>query len=134
MSEGNCCAVEMDEIRETLQVIAQSPAATTSAAEAVEKAVEEKSATATDRSKLITKPNLFDYRSQEEIKAFREWSWVFKNFLSSVDEAYMKDLKEIRDKPNESFDMDLATTEEKTRRIKLYGLSASLMRGRHYNW
>ena len=124
----------MDEIRETLQVIAQSPAATTSAAEAVEKAVEEKSATATDRSKLITKPNLFDYRSQEEIKAFREWSWVFKNFLSSVDEAYMKDLKEIRDKPNESFDMDLATTEEKTRRIKLYGLSASLMRGRHYNW
>ena len=32
-----------------------------------------------------------------------------------MDEAYTKDLKEIRDKPNESFDMD-------------YGLFASLMR------
>ena len=31
----------------------------------------------------------------------------------------MKDLKEIDDKPNESFDMDVATGEEKARRIKL---------------
>ena len=42
----------------------------------------------------------------------------------------MKDLKEIHDKPNDSFDMDLAEKEEKTRCIKLYGLLASLMRGR----
>ena len=42
----------------------------------------------------------------------------------------MKDLKESHDKPNENFDMDLATGEEKTRCIKLYGLLASLMRGR----
>ena len=42
----------------------------------------------------------------------------------------MKDLKEIRDEPNESLDLDLATSEEKTRCIKLYGLLASLMRGR----
>ena len=68
--------------------------------------------------------------SQEEIKAFREWSWVFEKFLSAVDEGYMKDLKEIHEKPNDKFDMDLATEAEKTRRIKLYGLLASLMRGR----
>ena len=42
----------------------------------------------------------------------------------------MKDLKEIHVKPNESFDMDLATTQKKTRRIKLCGLLASLKRGR----
>ena len=42
----------------------------------------------------------------------------------------MKGLKEIHDKPNENFDMDLATTAEKTRCIKPYGLLASLMRGR----
>ena len=42
----------------------------------------------------------------------------------------MKDLKEIREKRNNSFDRDLATAEEKTRCIKLYGLLASLMRGR----
>ena len=108
----------------------QSTLATTSAAEAVKKAVEDKKFN--DRwSKLIAKPNIFDYKSQqEEIKAFREWSWVFEKYLSAVDEGYMKDLKEIHDKPNEKFDMDLATTEEKTRCIKLYGLLASLMRGR----
>ena len=104
----------MDEIRETLQVIAKRTAATTSAAEAAKKAVEEKKKTATDRSKLIAKPNLFDYKSQEEgeaeeeeVKAFKEWSWVFEKYLSSVDEAYMKDLIEIHGRPNENFDMGL---------------------------
>ena len=38
------------------------------------------------------------------------------------DEAYVKDLKETHDKPNENFDMDLATGKEKARCIKLYGL------------
>ena len=46
------------------------------------------------------------------------------------DEAYVKDLKETHDKPNENFDMDLATGKEKARCIKLYGLFGSLMRGR----
>ena len=121
----------MDEIREILQVIAQSTQATTSAAEAVKKAVEGKKATTTDRAKLITKPNLLDRKSQEEdIKAFREWPSESEKYLSSVDEAYMKDLKGIHDKPNDSFDMDLAPTAEKTMYIKLYGLLASLMRDR----
>ena len=39
----------------------------------------------------------------------------------------MKDLKEIHDKPNDNFDMDLGQREE-TRCLKLYGLLASLMR------
>ena len=50
--------------------------------------------------------------------------------MSAVDEAYAKDLKEVHEKQNDKFDMDLATTEEKTRCIKFYGLLASLMRGR----
>ena len=36
----------------------------------------------------------------------------------------MKDFKEIHEKPNESFDWDLATSQDKTRCIKLYGLLA----------
>ena len=109
----------MDEIRDILIVIAQSTLATTSAAEAVKKAVEDKKSSTTDGSKLIAKPNIFDYRSQDkEIKAFRESSWVFEKYLSAVDEGYMKDLK-----PNNKFDMDLATEAEKARCIKLYGAS-----------
>ena len=109
----------------------QSTQATTSVAEAVKKAaVEDKKSSTTDWSKLIAKPNVFDYKSQEEeIKAFRERSWVFEKYLSSVDKAYIKKLKDIHDKPNEKFDMDLATTKEKPRCIKLYAI-ASLMRGR----
>ena len=65
----------MKEIREILTVFAQSTQGTASAAEAMKKAVEDKKSSTTDWSKLITKPNLFDYKSQdEEIKAFREWS------------------------------------------------------------
>ena len=99
-------------------VLAKSTQATASAAEAVKKAVEDQKTTTTYWSKLFTKPYLFDYKSQEEeIKAFREWSWLLEKYLSLADEAYMKDLKEIHDKPNENFDIDLATTEEKARCI-----------------
>ena len=66
-------------MREIFQTIAQSTLATTSAAEAVKKAVEDKKPKTTDGSKLIAKPNIFDYKSQdEEIKALRAWSWIFE--------------------------------------------------------
>ena len=121
----------MEEVREILQTMAESTLATTSAAEAIKKADEDKKSSTTDWPTLTAKPNIFEYKSQEEeIKASREWSWVFEKYLSAVDGGYMEDLKGSHDKPNEKFDMDLATTEEKTRCIKLYGLLASLMRGR----
>ena len=131
MSKRRYCAVEKEEIRETLTVIVQCTQVTY---QQLKKAVEDKKSTATDWSKLIAEPNVFDYKWQEkEINALREWSWELEKCLSSVDsvnEAYMKDLKEPHDKPNEKLDMDLATGDEKTRCIKLYGLLASLMRGR----
>ena len=121
----------MDEVRDILQTIAQSTLATTSVAEAVRKAVEDKRSSTTEWSKLIAKPSIFHYKSQdEEVKALKEWPWVFEKCLMAVDDGDVKDLKEIREKPTESFDWDLATSEEKIRSIKLYGLLASLMRGR----
>ena len=50
----------MEEIGEILQTIPQSTLATTSAAEAVKKAVEDKKSSTTDGSKLTAKPNIFD--------------------------------------------------------------------------
>ena len=97
----------------------------------MKKAVEDQKSSTGDGSKMLAKPDIFDYKSQEEeIEALREWSWVLEKSLSAVDEGYMNDLKEIHEKPNEKFDMDLASTEEKTRCTKLYGLLASLTRGR----
>ena len=64
----------MDEIREILGQVTRS----TLAAEAVKKAVEDMKTNATDWSKLITKPSLFEHKSQEEeIKAFNEFvQWM----------------------------------------------------------
>ena len=60
----------------------------TTAAEAAKKAAEDKKSSTTDLSKLIAEPNIFDYKShEEEIKAFREWSWVFEKYLSAIDEG-----------------------------------------------
>ena len=59
---------------------------------AVQKAVEDSRSSTTDWSKLTAKPNIFERKSQEEeIKAFREWSWIFEKRLSAVDEGYVKD-------------------------------------------
>ena len=42
----------------------------------------------------------------------------------------MKNLNEVHEEPNDKLDMGLADDAEKTRCVKLYGLLASLMRGR----
>ena len=68
------------------EIVAESAQATASAAEAVKKAAKDKKSTTTDWPKLITKPNLLDYKSrEEEIEAFGEWSWVLEKYLRSVD-------------------------------------------------
>ena len=70
----------MEEIREILQAIAQSTLATTSAAEAVKKAVEDKKSSTT-LTISHNKPNIFNSKSQEEeIKALREWAWVLEKY------------------------------------------------------
>lgn len=65
------------------------------------------------------------------VEAFREWSnRVFEKYLSSLDDGYLKDLKEIHEK--QSFDLDLVGAEERSRAIKLHSLLASLMRGERF--
>lgn len=61
MSERHQYKEKIDEIKEILQTIAQSTLATASAAEAVRKAVEGKKASTAAWTKLIAKPNIFDY-------------------------------------------------------------------------
>ena len=44
--------------------------------------------------------------------------YLSRRDLSAVDEGYMKDLKEIHEKPDDKFDVDLATEAEKTRKTQ----------------
>jgi len=51
------------------------------------------SSTNVDWSKLINKPQAFDYASLEaEIKAFRDWSWQLGQFLIAIDPSYDDEL------------------------------------------
>lgn len=53
-----------------------------------------------DWSKLINKPPLFDFASvEQEIKAFRDWSWQLGQFLSAIDSNYDEELKKLFDDP-----------------------------------
>ena len=81
----------------------------------MKKAVEGKRSSTTGWSKLIAKPNIFDYKSQELCYSER----IFEKYLSAVDEGYVKELKEIHEKQNDKFDKDLANEAENPRCIKL---------------
>ena len=84
-----------------------------------------------DWSKLINKPQVFEHASLEaEIKAFRDWSWQLGQFLVTIDPSYDEELKKIYDDPSKSLDMSTASADTRMRSSKLYGLLASLVRGK----
>ena len=84
-----------------------------------------------DWSKLINKPPIFEHASVEaEIKAFRDWSWQLNQFLSTIDPSYDEELKRLFEDPSKGMDMQSASTDTRTRSSKLYGLLASLVRGK----
>lgn len=94
--------------RHVLENIAKSTQAAAEAANAVKKTLDKKKRPNTDWSKLLTKPNVFDCKNQEEIRAFRELSRVFEKYNTSID-GFIQDVKEIREKPSDTFGMDLGT-------------------------
>ena len=74
-------------------------------------------------SKLINKPPLFEFASvEQEIKAFRDWSWQLCQFLSTIDPNYDEELKKLFDDPSKGFEMSTASSETRLRSSKLYGL------------
>lgn len=79
----------------------------------MKKTLDEKKTPNSDLSKLLSK------LSVSSAEAFHEWSWVSEKYLTSVDENYVMDLKEIHSKPDDTFDGP-AHADEKTRSIKLW--------------
>lgn len=53
-----------------------------------------------DWSKLLNKPPLFDYKTiEDEIRAFRDWSWQLVQFLNTIDPGFEKELQALMDDP-----------------------------------
>ena len=90
--------------------------------------------TSVDWSKLVNKPPIFEHATVEaEIKAFRDWSWQVSQYLATIDSSYDDELKKVFDNPSSKLDMESASVETRTRNMILYGLLASLVRGKALN-
>ena len=108
--------------------------ATESAAAAAQAAVQAASRSSDESRawwKLLPKPALFDHATREaEIAGWKDWSWSFEQYMSSVDSKFMDDIRQVRsntEKPIDTFDFSDA---ERQRNSFFYSLLSSLMRQR----
>lgn len=82
----------------------------------------------------MNKPPIFEHSTVEaEIKAFPDWSWQVSQYLATIDSSYDDELKKVFDNPSSKLDMESASVETRTRNMILYGLLASLVRGKALN-
>lgn len=87
-----------------------------------------------DRSKLIARPVAFEHKSiEEEIRAYRDWSWQLVQYLNAIDQGFERELKMITEDPTTALDMSTAGAEVRQRSSKLYGLLASLVKNKALN-
>ena len=114
-----------------MRMVAAAEAAA-AAAEATSRALERQPA---DEGKswwkLLPKPPVFDHGSREqEIASWKEWSWTFEQYLSSVDAKFLDDIKQMRKQVDREVDPFDFTDAERQRNAFLYSLLSSLMRQR----
>ena len=78
-------------------------------------------------------PNIEYKTTEDEIRAFRDWSWQLIQFLNAIDPGYEKELEALMNDPTNALDLTTASMETRQRSAKLYGLLASLCRNRSLN-
>lgn len=84
-----------------------------------------------DWFKMLPRPPVFEPKSrEEELTLFRDWMWQLEQYLVALDPLFSRDLVEVRQDLTREIDMDALTDEEKKRSGFLFGLLASLLRGR----
>ena len=89
------------------------------------------SRSSTDWFKLFPKPNAFEPKDyDQEVAGWRDWWWTVNQYLCTLDVKYESELAEIENKPTVVQDAQLMDDEEKKRSMFLYGLLASLLKGR----
>ena len=87
-----------------------------------------------DWSKLVNRPPLFEHTTTEaEIKGFRDWSWQVSQYLATIDVKFEEEMRKLFEDPSKGLDMASASVDTRSRSTKLYGLLASLVRGKSLN-
>ena len=81
--------------------------------------------------KLLPKPQVFDHSTREaEISSWKEWSWSFEQYISSVDSKFSDDVQQVRNHLNATVDPIDFSDQERQRNSFFYSLLSSLVRQR----
>ena len=81
--------------------------------------------------KMLPKPGIFDPKDREaELSTFRDWWWSVEQYLMAVDLEYVSNFVVLRKNLDTAIVTSSLTAEQKRRGTFLYGLLASLLRGR----
>ena len=80
---------------------------------------------------IVPKPPTFDHSTRGgEIAAWKEWSWTFEQYISSVDAKFAEDIQKLREHPERPIDPVDFNDMEKQRNTFFYSLLSSLLRQR----
>ena len=78
--------------------------------------------------KLFPKPPTLDHSTRGgEIAAWKEWSWTFEQYISSVDAKFAEDIQKLREHPERPIDPVDFNDMEKQRNTFFYSLLSSLL-------
>ena len=78
--------------------------------------------------KLFPKPPTLDHSTRGgEIAAWKEWSWTFEQYMSSVDAKFAEDIQKLREHPERPIDPVDFNDMEKQRNTFFYSLLSSLL-------
>ena len=122
------------EVAEATKTAAQAAQAVQKASASPSSSPTSGSAQTVDWSKLLHKPPLFEHKTTEdEIRAFRDWSWMLIQYLNAIDAGFEKELQQLMDDPTNALDLTTASAETRNRSTQLYGMLASLCRSRSSN-
>ena len=122
-----------------VEVALSMVAATEAAARAAQKAVEMVESAALKATgdenkswwKLLPKPPNFDHSTREaEISGWKEWSWMFEQYVASIDSRFTDDIQGVRARLDQPIDTVDFSDSERQRNNFLYSLLSSLLRQR----
>ena len=129
-------ATEIPGMEGAMRMVAATEAAALAAqkaVEAVQSATSSKASAEDSKSwwKLLPKPPCFDHSTREaEISGWKEWSWMFEQYLASIDSKFSDDIQGVRARVHEPVDMVDFSDSEKQRNNFLYSLLSALLRQR----
>ena len=118
-------------VTELVARMTQAAEAASEAAKATAAAVQARQGSSQDWTKIIQKPPVFEPSNREaELSGFRDWWWQVEQYLLAIDQNFLTELETVKSNLKTEVDMSSSSPETVRRSVQLFGLLASLLRGR----